>query len=131
MLKPRILCRSTLFSVLGALVVFAHTVPVWAGGGVKATIADKPEDFGVETRSGPGGVALRVGRDGNVFVAAKDIKITSALAKAIAKRYLQKKYKFSCGLSERVLIDARHNLIYLHLASEKGDTSSVVKKVIS
>ena len=73
MLKPRILCRSTLFSVLGALVVFAHTVPVWAGGGVKATIADKPEDFGVETRSGPGGVALRVGRDGNVFVAAKDI----------------------------------------------------------
>ncbi len=116
MLKPRILCRSTLFSVLGALVVFAHTVPVWAGGGVTATIADNPEGFGVETRSGPGGVALRVDRDGNVFAATKDIKITSALAEVIAKRYLQKKYKFYEHLAFEAFSYDHGDLVYMYHA---------------
>ena len=66
--------------------------PLFACGGVTATIADDPKPFGVKTDSGPGGVTLHFDKSGKVYVAAKEIKISSALADAIAKRYLEKKH---------------------------------------
>jgi len=62
-----------------------------ACGGVTATIADDPKPFGARTAEGPGGITLHLDREGNVFVAAKDITIGSALAEAIARRYLDLK----------------------------------------
>ncbi len=92
MFKSHISCRSALFSVLSVLVVFAYAVPVSACGGVTATIADDPKPFGVKSETGPGGVTLHFDRTGNVHAAAKDVKISSALAEAIARRYLEKKF---------------------------------------
>lgn len=66
---------------------------VFACGGVTATIADDPKPFSVKTEKGPGDVTLHFDKTGNVYVAAKEIKTSSALAEAIAKRYLQMKYK--------------------------------------
>lgn len=75
--------------LLGATVA-ARTAE--ACGGVTATIADNPKQFGVRTIQGPGGVALHVDQAGNVYVAAQEIKISSALAEAIAQRYLKKRH---------------------------------------
>lgn len=66
--------------------------PAEACGGVTATIAEDPKPLGVRTEAGPAGVTLHYDRAGNVYVAASDIKISSALAEAIAKRYLEKRY---------------------------------------
>ncbi len=114
MIKSRILRRGALFSVLWVLVVFAHTVPVSACGGVTATIADNPEAFGVETRSGPGGVALHVDDAGNVYAAAKDVKISSALAEAITKRYLEKKFKGFEHLEFEAFSYDHGDLVYMY-----------------
>jgi hypothetical protein len=65
---------------------------VFACGGVTATIADDPRSFGVRTESGPGGTTLHFDKPGNVYVAAKDIKVSSALAETITKRYLGRKF---------------------------------------
>lgn len=66
--------------------------PVEGCGGVTATIADDPRPFGVRTASGPHGVILHYDQAGNVYVAASQVKIWSALAEAIAKRYLDTRY---------------------------------------
>ena len=65
----------------------------FACGGVTATIAHDPEPFGIKSETGPGGVTLHFDQAGNVHVAAKDIKISSAMAEAITKRYLKKKHQ--------------------------------------
>lgn len=74
--------------ILGALA----PRPAGACGGVTATIADDPKPFGVRTASGPRGVTLHYDRTGNVYVAATDVKVSSALGEAIATRYLKKRY---------------------------------------
>jgi len=116
MLKCRILCRGASLSVLGVLVFFVYAVPALACGGVTATIADNLQLFGIETRSGPGGVTLHVDRARNVYVAAKDIKISSALAEAIAKRYLEKKYKSYENLEFEALSYDHGDLVYMYHA---------------
>ncbi|MBI4608582.1 MAG: hypothetical protein HY726_06230 [Candidatus Rokubacteria bacterium] len=77
-----------------AILVGATFVPdsAEACGGVTATIAEDPKPFGLRTEAGPGGVTLHVDQAGNVYVAAADIKISSALAEAVATRYLNKRY---------------------------------------
>ena len=80
--------------VLAAILVGATFAPHAAEGcgGVTATIAEDPRPFGVRTAQGPAGVALHFDKAGNVYVAARDVKISSALAETIATRYLKKRY---------------------------------------
>lgn len=108
--------RGLLFSGLSFLIVFAYTPPVFACGGVTATIADDPKPFGVRTESGPGDVNLHFDQAGNVYVAAKEIKIFSALAEAIAKRYLEKIYKSYGHLEFEAFTYDHGDLVYMYHA---------------
>lgn len=90
--------------------------PAEACGGVTATIADDPTPFGVRTAQGPGGVTLHVDQTGNVYVAAKDIKISSALAEAIAKRYLKKRYRQYSHLEFEGFTYDHGGLVYMYHA---------------
>jgi hypothetical protein len=109
----------SLFSAL------AYAGAALACGGVTATIAEDPKPFGVRTERGPGGVTLHVDRDGNVHVAARDVKISSALAEAIAKRYLEKKF----GRYEHLEFEAfsydHGDLVYMYHAHVPGLAYSV------
>lgn len=99
--------------------------PASACGGVTATIADDPKPFGVKTAKGPGGVTLYVDRIGNVFVAAQEMKIGSALAEAIAKRYLEKRYgRFSHLEFEGFTYD-HGDLVYMYHAHVPNLAASV------
>lgn len=102
--------------VLALLLLLNDSDSVFACGGVTATIADNPDPFGVKTESGPVGVTLHFDKAGNVYVAAKDIKISSALAEAIAKRYLEKKYKSYGHLEFEAFTYDHGDLVYMYHA---------------
>lgn len=116
--------KTALFSAT-VLVVFVYTVPVMACGGVTATIADDPKPFGIKTERGPGGVTLHFDRAGNAYVAAKDIKISSALAEAIAKRYLKERYKTFEHLEFEAFTYDHGDLVYMYHAHVPGLAYSV------
>lgn len=107
--------KAALFSPT-VLVALVYTIPAMACGGVTATIADNPQPFGVRTESGPGGVTLHFDRTGNVYVAAKETKISSALAEAIAKRYLKEKYKSYEHLEFEAFTYDHGDLVYMYHA---------------
>ena len=88
----------------------------FACGGVTATIAHDPEPFGVKSETGPGGVTLHFDQAGNVHVAAKDIKISSAMAEAIAKRYLKERYKTYEHLEFEGFTYDHGDLVYMYHA---------------
>jgi hypothetical protein len=108
--------KATLFSPLVSLILFAYSVPAFGCGGVTATIADDPTPFGVKTESGPGGVTLHFARDGNVHVAAKEIKISSALAEAIARRYLEKTFRHYEHFEFEAFTYDHGDLVYMYHA---------------
>lgn len=109
--------RSIFFLIFGALSPpLFITERVSACGGVTATIADDAHAFGVRTQSGPGGTTLHFDKAGKVYVAAKDIKISSALAEAIAKRYLDKKYKRYEHLEFEAFTYDHGDLVYMYHA---------------
>ena len=88
----------------------------FACGGITATIADDPQSFGVRTESGPEDVTLHVDKAGKVYVAAKEVKISSALAEAVAKRYLEKKYKSYGHLEFEAFTYDHGDLVYMYHA---------------
>ncbi len=94
----------------------AHTRSALACGGVTATIAEDPQAFGVRTESGPGGTTLHFDKSGKVHVAAKEIKISSALAEVIAKRYLDKTYKRYEHLEFEAFTYDHGDLVYMYHA---------------
>lgn len=104
------------FFALASLLFFRPTEPAFACGGITATIADDPKPFGVRTESGPEGVTLHFDKAGNVYVAAKEIKISSALAEAIAKRYLKEKYKTFEHLEFEAFTYDHGDLVYMYHA---------------
>jgi hypothetical protein len=108
--------RWILFFVSTFLFVLNLPVFAFACGGVTATIADDPQSFGIRTESGPGGTTLHFDKSGNVYVAAKDIKISSALADAIAKRYLEKTYKRYEHLEFEAFTYDHGDLVYMYHA---------------
>jgi hypothetical protein len=108
--------RSVLFLVFGALSPFFIPERASACGGVTATIADDPNPFSTKTESGPGGITLHFDRDGKVYVAAKHVKISSALAEAIAKRYLEKRYKRYEHLEFEAFTYDHGDLVYMYHA---------------
>lgn len=99
--------------------------PAAACGGVTATIADDPKRFGVRMVSGPGGVTLHHDRAGNVYVAPTDIKISSGLAEAIARRYLTKQYGPSSHLEFEGFTYDHGDLVYMYHAHVSNLAASV------
>jgi len=99
--------------------------PAEACGGVTATIADDPRPFGVRTMAGPAGVTLHFDRAGNVYVAAQEIKISSALAEAIAKRYLQKRYGSWSQLEFEGFTYDHDDLVYMYHAHSPNLAASM------
>jgi len=108
--------RFVFFLVLAAVSPLFITERVFACGGVTATIADDPRSFGVRMESGPGGTTLHFDKSGNVYVAAKEIRISSALAEAIAKRYLDNKYKRYEHLEFEAFTFDHGDLVYMYHA---------------
>ncbi|MGH7825067.1 MAG: hypothetical protein ACREQ7_07805 [Candidatus Binatia bacterium] len=108
--------RRVFLLILGLLLPLFITDPATACGGVTATIADNPQAFGVRKESGPRGTTLHFNKTGNVYVAAKDIKISSALAEAIAKRYLEKTYNRYEHLEFEAFTYDHGDLVYMYHA---------------
>jgi hypothetical protein len=102
--------------LIGLLFFLNPSDSVFSCGGVTATIADDPKPFGVRTESGPGGVTLHFDQAGNVHVAASGVKISSALAEAIAKRYLKEKYKSYEHLEFEAFSYDHGDLVYMYHA---------------
>ena len=100
----------------GALLPLFMTERLLACGGVTATIAESPRTFGARTESGPGGTTLHFDKSGKVYVAAKEIKISSALAGAIAKRYLEKNYPHYEHLEFEAFTYDHGDLVYMYHA---------------
>ena len=119
--------RSKLWISLFFVAALPLIAPVAASacGGATATIAEDPKPFAVRTERGPGGVTLHFDRAGNVHVASQEIKISSALAEAIAKRYLEKKYgKYEHFEFEAYTYD-HGDLVYMYHAHVPGLSYSV------
>jgi hypothetical protein len=108
--------RSVFPLVFGALLPLLIPDRGLACGGVTATIAENPRPFGVRTESGPAGTTLHLDKSGNVYVAASEIKISSALAGAIAKRYLDKTYKRYEHLEFEAFTYDHGDLVYMYHA---------------
>ena len=108
--------RCLFLLTFGALLPLFMTERVPACGGVTATIADDPKAFGITTERGPGGTTLHFDKSGNVYVAAKEINISNALAEAIAKRYLENKYKNYEHLEFEAFTYDHGDLVYMYHA---------------
>lgn len=108
--------RCVFLLTFGALLPMFMTERLLACGGVTATIAEDPQSFGARTESGPGGTTLHFDKSGKVYVAAKEIKISSALADAIAKRYLEKKYQHYEHLEFEAFTYDHGDLVYMYHA---------------
>ena len=106
------------YSVLLLAFLFALADPpsVFACGGVTATIADNPEPLGIRTEKGPGGVALHFDRSGNVYVASSEVKISTALAEALAKRSLERKFSSHGHLDFEAFSYDHGDLVYMYHA---------------
>ena len=102
--------------LIGLLFFLSPSDSAFACGGVTATIADNPEPFGVRSEQGPRGVTLHFDQLGNVYVAAKDIKISSALAEVIAKRYLKEKHKAFEHMEFEAFSYDHGDLVYMYHA---------------
>jgi hypothetical protein len=103
--------------LVAAVILLGATLaphPAEACGGVTATIADDPKPFSVRTASDPRGVTLHYDQAGNVYVAATDIKISSALAQAIAKRHLEKRYGSYSHLEFEGFTYDHGDLVYMY-----------------
>lgn len=99
--------------------------PAEACGGVTATIADDPRQFGVRTAAGPRGVTLYYDNAGNVYVAATDVTVSSALAEAIAQRYLRTRYGRFDHLEFEGLTYDHGDLVYMYHAHVPGLAASM------
>ena len=108
--------RTVIVLAVSFIFFSAYTRSVLACGGVTATIADDPKPFAVKTEKGPGDVTLHFDKTGNVYVAATEIKISSALAEAIAKRYLQTKHKRYEHLEFEAFTYDHGDLVYMYHA---------------
>jgi hypothetical protein len=117
--------KSGIFFAVGLFSFFVYSTLALACGGVTATIADDPGPFGVRTARGPQGVTLHIDQAGNVYVAAKEIKIASVLAEAIAKRYLEQRFSQYEHLEFEAFTYDHGDLVYMYHAHVPGLAYSV------
>src|SRR6266508_169147 len=108
--------KRVVFLAASFISFYANTRSVLACGGVTATIADDPKAVAIKTEKGPGDVTLHFDKTGNVYVAAKEIRISTALAEAIAKQYLEKRYKSYGHLEFEAFTYDHGDLVYMYHA---------------
>jgi len=108
--------KRVIFLAASFISFYANTRSVLACGGVTATIADDPKAVAIKTEKGPGDVTLHFDKTGNVYVAAKEIRISTALAEAIAKQYLEKRYKSYGHLEFEAFTYDHGDLVYMYHA---------------
>ncbi|MCH7769098.1 MAG: hypothetical protein IH828_09255 [Nitrospinae bacterium] len=79
------------FVVAGALVLFLpHTTH--ACGGRLATIVENPEKIAASVETGPSGKTYYLDSRGDYLLDASQVKISSGLAEAIARKFLERTY---------------------------------------
>lgn len=122
-MKPFLL-KLFFFSAVQLFSVAYHASAL-ACGGVTATIAEEPKRLGARTEKGPGGVTLHVDKNGDVYVAAKEIRISSALAEAITKKYLERKFGRYDHLEFEAFSYDHGDLVYMYHARVPGLAYSV------
>ncbi|MFQ5990597.1 MAG: hypothetical protein ACE5K9_11850, partial [Candidatus Methylomirabilales bacterium] len=88
--------------------------PAEACGGVTAFIAEDAKGLGVRPATGPGGITFYYDKDGNALLPASVVKVESALAEAIAKRYLEKKYERYGHLEFEALSYDHGDFVYMY-----------------
>lgn len=96
-----------------------------ACGGRTATIADDPERLGSRTEPGPAGTTLHYDADGNVYVSASEVRISSALADAIARRYVKKRYRRVVDIEFEGFTYDHGDLVYMYHAHVPGVAASL------
>ena len=85
--------RAIFSALLGLMLVGPlGAKPVEACGGVTAFVAEDAKALGSRPATGPGGITFYYDKDGNALLPASAVKAESALAEAIAKRHLERKY---------------------------------------
>lgn len=87
-----------------------------ACGGVTAFIAQDPQGLGVRPAAGPGGITFYYDKNGNALLPASVVKVESALAEAITKRYLEKKYAQYGHLEFEALSYDHGDFVYMYHA---------------
>jgi hypothetical protein len=109
-------------SVLGTLLAVP---PAEACGGRAATIADDPARLASATEPGPGGMTLHTDQQGNVYVTAADVKVSSALAEAIARRYVRQRYHTTGPVEFEAFTYDHGDLVYMFHAHVRGLAASM------
>ena len=114
--------------VLGFLVLPAALLGLvsaaWACGGRLAYIADDPSLYG-EVRRAPSGLRGTRGKDGAFYVMKADLKISKALADAIVRRYLEKKYPGHAHSHFEGFVYEHGYFVYMYDAEVPGAPISV------
>lgn len=108
--------KSGIFLTVSLFSFFVYSTSAFACGGVTATIADDPRPFGVRTTTTRHGITLHIDQAGNVYVAAKEIKISSALAEVIAKHYLEQRFSHYEHLEFEAFSYDHGDLVYMYHA---------------
>jgi hypothetical protein len=88
-MKPR-----AAFLMLAGLLLVGPLAPkpAEACGGVTAFVAEDAKALGSRPATGPGGITFYYDKGGDALLPVSVVKVESALAEAIAKRYLETKY---------------------------------------
>ncbi len=94
--------------------------PAEACGGVTAYIADQPESLKGATRENLGGVASYRLPDGSLALPASEVKVSSALAEAIARRYLDRRYGRYEHLEFEAFTFEHGDFVYMYHARVPG-----------
>lgn len=109
--------RTTFVALVGLILAGAFAArPAEACGGVTAFIAKDAEALGVRAATGPGGITFYYNKDGDALLPASVVKVESALAEAIAKRYLEKKYQRYGHLEFEALSYDHGDFVYMYHA---------------
>ena len=118
--------RAIFLVLLGLLLVGPLGVkPVEACGGVTAFIAQNAKALGARPATGPGGITFYYDKDGNALLPTSVVKVESALAEAIAKRYLEKRYGKHGHLEFEGFSYDHGDFVYMYHADVPGLAYSV------
>ncbi|MEE8302151.1 MAG: hypothetical protein V3S24_06925 [Candidatus Tectomicrobia bacterium] len=114
-------------SVLAVLLSGAISVPtVSACGGVKAFIVDEVPTEGVRAAKGPRNVTFYYDAEGNALLPTSAAKVDSALAEAIARRYLAQFHGDDAGhLEFEGLVYEHGDFVYMYHADVQDLAYSV------
>lgn len=118
--------RAIFLALIGlALVDLLRAGPAEACGGITAFIAQDAHALGVRPATGPGGITFYYDKDGNALLPASVVKVESALAEAIAKRYLEKRHGKYGHLEFEGFSYDHGDFVYMYHAAVPGLAYSV------